>query len=119
MESTCLKDKCQFWIEKNGEVLCPFFINTLWKEDENSVPKTLNDCAPKRNTIMLMDYSSRAIGIQKDYEEQRNMYANVLRGTIEIIEEMKQRNRMLSEKLGLEYRDVSILEHKDKGSNKG
>jgi hypothetical protein len=110
MESTCLKDKCQFWVEKNGEVLCPFFINTLWQDDESSVPKTLNDCAPKRNTMLLMEYSARAIGIQQDYEHQRNMYAEVLKEVGSIVTELQERNRILQERLNIEYEKEDIVQ---------
>lgn len=108
IESTCIGEKCIFWEKQNGEIICPFFINTLWKENEKSVPVTLNDCAPKRNTIMLMDYSSRAIGIQKDYEEQRNMYEKVLKGVGQVVTEIQKRNKMLSDKIGIVYNKENI-----------
>ncbi len=67
IEGTCLKEKCYIW-KKEGDK-CPFFLQTLWRPEKGSEAKTLEDCAPRRNTILLMEYSSRAIGLQKDYEE--------------------------------------------------
>lgn len=105
LESTCLGKKCIFWDEEDGRVICPFYIQTMWDEKGKNSPTILEDCAPKRNTMMLMDYSNRAIGIQQDYEEQRNMYSNVLRGVGEIVKSMQERNKMLQEKLGIEYKE--------------
>lgn len=105
LESTCLGKKCVFWDEENGEVICPFYVRTMWNEDGKNSPTILEDCAPKRNTILLLDYSSRAIGIQKDYEQQRNKYDNVLRGVGEIVTAMQKRNQMLEKHLGIEYKE--------------
>ncbi len=103
MEPTCLKEKCFIWKTEKEE--CPFYMQTMWTKEGSHTPQILDDCAPRRNTMLLMDYSTRAIGIQKDYEQQRNMYAEVLKGVGKIVETMKERNEMLQEHLGIEHKD--------------
>ena len=106
MESTCKKEMCFMW-EKEGEK-CPLFINTMWASEGTNQSKILDDCAPKRNTILLMDYSNRGIGMQQDYEKQKSKFDNVLRGVSEVVTEMQKRNKMLSDKLGIVYDEECI-----------
>ena len=108
LESTCIGEKCKFWEVKNGEPDCPFFLNTMWEEEGKNTTTVLNDCAPKRNTILLMDYSSRAIGIQKDYGRQREMHAAVIRSIGKVVEEMQKRNKMLQDKLEIPYEEETV-----------
>ena len=112
LEPTCMGDQCPFWaVDKNERVTCPLFIQTIWSVKGNNQPKTVNDCAPKRNTILLMDYSERAIGIQQDYEGQRNKYEKVLVKINDVFTEMQKRNEMLEEKLCLEEpENIDLLE---------
>ena len=112
LEPTCMGDVCPFWaVDKNDMVVCPLFIQTIWSVKGSNTPKTINDCAPKRNTLLLMDYSERAIGIQQDYEFQRNKYDKVLVKVSDLFNEMQKRNNMLQEKLCLEEpTEVNIVE---------
>ena len=84
-------------------------MQTIWTKEGSHTPQILDDCAPRRNTILLMDYNARAVGIQKDYEQQRNMYAEVLKGVGQIVKTMKERNIMLQEHVGIEYKDEPKL----------
>jgi len=103
LEPTCMGETCPFWsVDDDSRVICPMFIQTIWSVKGSNQPKTVNDCAPKRNTLLLMDYSERAIGIQQDYEGQRNKYEKVLVKVSDIFEEVQKRNKMLEEKLCLE-----------------
>jgi hypothetical protein len=112
LEPTCMGSQCPFWaVDKNERVTCPLFIQTIWSVKGSNSPKVINDCAPKRNTLLLMDYSERAIGIQQDYEGQRNKYNKVLVKVSDLFQEMQKRNNMLEEKLCLEEPEqVNILE---------
>lgn len=112
LEPTCMGEQCPFWsVDKNERVVCPMFIQTLWSVQGSNRPKTINDCAPKRNTLLLMDYSERAIGIQQDYEHQRNKYEKVLIKVSDVFEEMKKRNEMLEKNLCLEQpKEVTLKE---------
>ena len=101
MNSNCMKEKCGFWEEKNGEILCPFFIKTIWRNDEGK-EKIFDDCAPRRNTILLIDYSIQAMEIQRGYEEQKNKYDEVLERLGKVLNEMQKRNKILKEKLQIE-----------------
>lgn len=101
MEPTCSKEKCFLW-KTEGEK-CPFYVQTIWTKENSPTTKVLEDCAPQRNTILLMDYSARAIGIQKDYEDQRNKYQEVLIKISDLFQEMQIRNKMLQEKLEIPY----------------
>ena len=106
LEPTCMGSQCPFWsVDKNERVACPLFIQTIWSVKGANRPKVINDCAPKRNTLLLMDYSERAIGIQQDYEEQRNKYEKVLVKVSDVFEEMKKRNEMLEKNLCLDQPD--------------
>lgn len=103
LEPTCMGDQCPFWsVDKSDRVICPLFIQTIWSVKSSNTPKVINDCAPKRNTLLLMDYSERAIGIQQDYEFQRDKYEKVLVKVSDVFEEMKKRNEMLEKNLCLE-----------------
>jgi len=115
LEPTCMGEQCPFWsVDKNDRVICPMFIQTIWSVKGSNTPKTVNDCAPKRNTLLLMDYSERAIGIQQDYEHQRNKYQEVLLRINDVFEEMQKRNKALEEKLCLEEPDeVNLVEMLD------
>ncbi len=94
MKDTCMKELCEWWKE-HGEK-CPMYITTVWDDiDHPGTTKTVSDCAPKRNTVMLMDYSSRAIGIQQDYEEQRNKYDQLIKDMSKVILELEKRNQAL------------------------
>lgn len=102
VEGTCLKEKCYLW--RSEGVDCPFYLPTMWRNEDNpTTPQMIEDCAPRRNTILLMEYSNRAIGIQKDYEEQRNMYANVLNAVGKLFEVMQERSKALYKHLNIEY----------------
>lgn len=103
VESTCLKEKCYIYREEGDK--CPFYVETIWTVEGSHEPKIAEDCAPRRNTMMLMDYSNRAIGIQQDYEQQRNMYAEVLKGVGQVVTAMQKRNEMLQEHLGIDHKD--------------
>jgi hypothetical protein len=106
MEETCKKDKCFMW-KTEGEN-CPFFIQTIWTKQGSHQPKVLDDCSPRRNTILLMSYTERAIGIQKDYEEQRNKYEEVLEKLGEVFNEMQRRNDMLEKTLQITDEETKI-----------
>ena len=112
LEPTCMGEPCPFWaVDKNERVTCPLFIQTIWSVKGSNSPKVINDCAPKRNTLLLMDYSERAIGIQQDYGRQREKYNSVLAKISEVFKEMQKRNSMLEEKLCLEEPvEVNIVE---------
>jgi hypothetical protein len=111
LEPTCMGETCPFWsVDKDSRVVCPLFIQTIWSVKGSNSPKVVNDCAPKRNTLLLMDYSERAIGIQQDYEGQRNKYDKVLVKVSDLFDEMQKRNSMLEEKLCLEEpEEINIL----------
>jgi len=91
VKDTCKKENCPWW--KKYKDTCPMYITTVWENsDEPGATKIINDCSPKRNTLLLMEYSSRAIGMQQDYEQQRNKYDKLIRNLSEIIIEMEKIN---------------------------
>ena len=110
MEKTCKGKICMFWEEKNGEVTCPFYINTIWKKENSHVPHLMDDCSHRRNTLMLIDYFSRSMGIKEDYDKQKEKYEEVLKKVGEVFEEMKTRNKILENKLGIEYKEINLIE---------
>jgi len=89
MKDTCIRELCPWWTEY--EAKCPMYITTVWENSEEpGATKVIEDCAPKRNTLLLMEYSSRAIGIQKDYEQQRNKYDELINTLAVIITQMEE-----------------------------
>lgn len=92
ISNTCKKEECKWWKEYKED--CPMYMTTVWNNsDEPGTTKIIEDCAPKRNTIMLMEYSSRALGIQQDYEEQRNKYDKLIKDMSLIILELEKKNK--------------------------
>jgi len=79
------------------------YMTTVWDNtDEAGVTKIVEDCAPKRNAILLMEYSSRAIGMQQDYEQQRNKYDQLIKDISTVVLELEKRNDskiLISEKI--------------------
>ena len=91
VKDTCKKEDCPWWKKYNNN--CPMYITTVWENSEEAgSTKIIDDCSPKRNTLLLMEYSSRAVGMQQDYEEQRNKYDRLIRNLSGIIIEMEKRN---------------------------
>lgn len=67
------------------------YMTTVWENSEQpGATKLVEDCAPKRNTLLLMEYSARAIGIQRDYEQQRNKYDELINTLAVIITQMEK-----------------------------
>ena len=65
-------------------------MTTVWENSEQpGATQIVEDCAPKRNTLLLMEYSSRAIGMQQDYEQQRNKYDELINTLAVIITQME------------------------------
>lgn len=92
VSNTCKKEECPWWNEHKEK--CPMYITTVWSNSEEAgTTKIIEDCAPKRNCMMLMDYSSRAIGIQQDYETQRNVYDQLIKDMSRVIIELEKRNQ--------------------------
>ena len=92
MKDTCSKEHCVWW--EKYEMRCPMYIETTWNDtDQPGTTKIVSDCAPKRNAVMLMEYSSRAIGMQQDYEEQRNKYDKLISNLAEVIVELEKNNQ--------------------------
>jgi hypothetical protein len=118
IESTCMGESCPFWSVVDGLIKCPFYLQTIWALEGSHKPTVLNDCAPRRNTMLLMDYSERAIGIQKDYSNQRNKYEEVLKAIGQVMEVMQERNEMLKEKLNIkqEEEDLKMITGEEKGN---
>ena len=91
VKDTCKKEQCPWW--QQHESNCPMYMTTVWENSEEAgATKIIEDCAPKRNTLLLMEYSARAVGMQQDYEQQRNKYDKLIRNLSEIIIEMEKRN---------------------------
>lgn len=70
---TCKKKKCKLW-KKYGEG-CPDYIETQWESEENGMrtTKTIADCAPKRNTLLLMKIWAQLTANQRLIEQHRNL----------------------------------------------
>lgn len=92
ISNTCKKEECAWW--KEHKESCPMYITTVWNNsDEPGATKIIEDCAPKRNSLLLMEYSSRAVGIQQDYEEQRNKYDKLIKDMSLVILMLKQNQK--------------------------
>ena len=62
VKGTCVKEDCQSWKENGNK--CPHYMETVWVNESNGVPKILEDCAPRRTVLMLMDMHNQLAGIK-------------------------------------------------------
>jgi len=69
MTGTCYI-KCPWW--KKYKEKCPNFIKTTWRPGGGGQPETIDDCAPKRSTLMLMVVLERLEGQQTAANKERN-----------------------------------------------
>lgn len=76
MEGTCDPKNCKLFDLLGGTPeQCPNFIETWWQPTAisgESIPKKVNDCAPKRSLLMIQELHGRLIGIQQTQEQARN-----------------------------------------------
>jgi hypothetical protein len=72
-KDTCKKEKCHLWGLFEGEGCPNFYKNTFFPEGKAEGSYTIDDCAPIRIMLMLQELHSRLIGVQKGFEEQRNV----------------------------------------------
>lgn len=73
MENTCKPDKCQLHNLLGGEPAhCPNYIESWWQPQEGGKPILVQDCAPKRQILMLQDIFNRLLALQQVNEQQRN-----------------------------------------------
>jgi len=69
-EDTCKKEECWFWKKFKGR--CPNYIESTFVEKNTGRTKTVSDCAPVRNNILLIDIYQRLEGLQSAQESMRN-----------------------------------------------
>jgi hypothetical protein len=112
---TCTEE-CAFYKKymKPGKSQCPFYIGTTWVNEENTQPKIVNDCAPKRSVIMQTETFNRMLGLQISFEEQRNKFGT----NTDVIVRMAQTfNTMVQEvfmkHLQIPYEDVLQIESEE------
>ena len=109
IKSTCKKEKCPLW--ETYKEKCPYYIETVWINKENSQPNIFEDCSPKRAITMLMDIHNNIDGIKtyasqtrsaldkfiKDSTEFMNVQHLENKNNREIIAEYKKRTEILLE----------------------
>lgn len=78
MENTCGFDTCavakRMKLKKPQE--CVNYIESWWTKPEGK-PVLVQDCAPRRTTLMIQDLYNRLIGVEQSQEQQRNMLATL------------------------------------------
>ena len=74
MQNTCKESDCVVYkkLKLKNQRECPNFIETGWKEHDNTQPVMISDCAPIRTMLMLQTLYNRFIGVQKSSETQVN-----------------------------------------------
>jgi hypothetical protein len=72
-KDTCRKEKCKLWKQFKGEGCPNFYRNTFYPGGKMEEVRVVDDCAPIRIMLMLQELHSRLIGVQKGFEEQRNV----------------------------------------------
>jgi len=87
-DPTCDK-KCVYW-EEYGE-RCPFFIRSGWKDESTGQAKLIEDCAPKRSMLLLMEMSNKMLGLQKSNEQQRNASVDLTKALVGAVEFVNER----------------------------
>lgn len=75
MESTCDFKTCKvaskLRFKNPGQ--CFNNVQSFWLNPDTGIKQDVNDCAPKRTLLMVMDLSNRLTGVQKSQEQQRNV----------------------------------------------
>jgi hypothetical protein len=70
---------------KKGKNTCPYYMETIWRSDEEGAQtKVVKDCAPKRTLLIMMELSNRLLGVQQAAEQERNTQHKVLQKLIEV-----------------------------------
>ena len=117
-ENTCNSEKCAhaLLMQELGKLLdvkvcypdaCPNFIQNWFNPDETHNESYLvNDCAPKRQVLMQMQYFNRSIGVQKALEQQRNVTLQVISKFNEMVDRANDHLNGLSD-----GREVQALPH--------
>lgn len=82
VDSTCSKS-CPLW-SKYGDK-CPNFVLTQWVADDSSIPKLLEDCAPKRAITMLMEIHNQLAGIKVYASQTRSRLDKLCDDTVEFM----------------------------------
>lgn len=75
MESTCTFIGCAVAkkFKFKNPVDCFNNVQSFWLNPATGIKEDVNDCAPKRTLLMVMDLSNRLTGVQKSQEQQRNV----------------------------------------------
>ena len=128
-ENTCNSEKCAhaLLMQELGKLLdvkvcypdaCPNFIQNWFNPDETHNESYLvNDCAPKRQVLMQMQYFNRSIGVQKALEQQRNVTLQVISKFNEMIDRANERLRELPN--GRDAQGISRIELPEAGGSEG
>jgi hypothetical protein len=104
--STCNK-KCPFW--KKYKEKCPNFIATTWRPSGGGQPLTVNDCSPKRTTLMLMDVLERLDGFHTASNKERNRQNCNIKLLVSHIGQMNEDSEMPN----LIYDEAEVLQIED------
>lgn len=112
MEDTCQKE-CVFYekyMNREKNTICPFAVQTTWLNEKDGQPKVVQDCAPKRSVIMQTEMFNRLLGLQIDYEEQRNKSAENTNVILKMAEAFSKSVKHMSEHLQVPYDEMVLIE---------
>ena len=100
MENTSCGQNCPFF--KQGfcasEKECPNYIETWWVEGDNSTPKLIKDCSPKRMLLQQQVLQTRLEQVSACLCESRNEYNRLATYLQSIVEASKQIINLKEEK---------------------
>jgi len=96
MENTCRYPDCEFakfYNFKKAELCCNFQENVFTQigPGGEKIPLFHKDCAPIRTSLMLQTHYGRLVGVQKSFEQQRNVTFQVVNKFNEMIERVNSR----------------------------
>lgn len=86
MENTCAPEKCKLHDLLGGDPnQCPNYVESWWEPQEGGKPILVQDCAPKRQIIMLQDIFNRLLALQQVNEQSRNEADKINKAFIGVI----------------------------------
>lgn len=118
-ESTCKREKCPKWDNNFVDGNCPNFMYTTWVNKEESMPKVLDDCAPQRTVLMLMDMHNHIMGMKEYASQTRNMLSELIENTKSFMIEQENSREHVKLIIGrIEERQERMIRDQKKVSKK-
>jgi hypothetical protein len=112
-EDTCVGERCVFfkkYMNPEENTICPFYLETTWAPEGSMQPKLIKDCAPKRSLLLQLEGTSRIVGIQKDFEEQRNKHSENTQVMLHMAQAFDHSLKGIAKQIDIDYDGILQIE---------